>query len=269
MYRALFLLLCVVSFGLGQTPEATVRAREVLRVGIADKEPNVRREVAIAMSLIRSSDASVEMLKSLTKDKDHLVRQSAIDSLGELGDKKLISVIQPALDDEVPEVVFAAARALFRLGSTEGERVLLAVYEKEEKAKSGLIKAKMRSALRRLKTPQSALFFAVQQGAGFLPVPGVGEGISAVGNMLNDANFSPRATALLIMSTSKSQDFKAALDLAFGDDDWSVRAAAIQLTIKPENARWRPRLVKLLDDSNRKVRYRAAAVHLRLNPKSK
>jgi hypothetical protein len=44
-----------------------------------------------------------------------------------------------------------------------------------------------------------------------------------------------------------------------------MRAAAVQLVTRPKNARWRPRLIPLIDDSSKKVRYRASAVYLRVN----
>jgi len=83
--------------------------------------------------------------------------------------------------------------------------------------------------------------------------------------LLNDENFSPRATALLLLAPDPSADVRMLIEQAFADEDWSLRAAAVQLVTRPQNARWRPRLTPLLDDSNKKVRFRAAAVFLRVN----
>jgi HEAT repeat protein len=93
----------------------------------------------------------------------------------------------------------------------------------------------------------------------------MGEGISAMSALLNDENFSPRATALLLLAADKSADVSALIGQAFLDEDWSMRAAAVQLVVRPQNARWRPRLTPAVDDSNKKVRFRAAAVYLRVN----
>jgi len=82
--------------------------------------------------------------------------------------------------------------------------------------------------------------------------------------MLNDEGFSSRATALLLLSADPSPDVRMAIDQAFLDDDWSMRATAVQLTVRPQNALWRNRLVPLIDDTSKKVRFRAAAVYLRV-----
>lgn len=253
----------------GQTPAPTstltTHARTVLRQGASDKDPETRREVAVALSLISSRDSAVSLLESLARDKDHTVRRAAIDSIGELGDRNLAKLVAPALDDDVPEVVFAAARTLFRLKQPEGRRVLLAILEKEEKAESGFVRGKLRDVLRRMKTPKSALFFVVQQGAGFIPVPGMGSGFSAISAMLADADFSPRATALLMLVSDNSAEVRMIAEQSFNDTDWSVRAAAIQVTALRSDTRGRTHLIPLMDDTSKKVRYRAASVFLRLN----
>jgi HEAT repeat protein len=240
-------------------------ARAVLTQGASDKDPETRREVAVALSLISSKEQASALLESLARDKDHSVRRAAADSIGELGAGTLAKVVVPMLDDDVPEVVFAAARSLFRLNDPEGKRVLMAIVEKEEKAQSSAVRGKMRDVLRKMKTPKSAFFFMVQQGAGFIPVPGMGAGFSAISSMLGDADFSPRATALLLMANDNSKELRTAAEEAFDDSEWSVRAAAIQLTALRSETRWRPHLIRLIDDTNRKVRFRAAAVYLRLN----
>ena len=244
--------------------EMDTRARALLEKG-ASEDPDSRREVAVALSLIATKDPATKLLEALTRDKDYLTREAAVMAVGELGDPKMAKLLEPALEDEVPEVVFAAARGLYRLKDPRGREALVSIVEKETKAKSGFAKAKMREVKRRLKTPKSALFFAVQQGIGFVPVPGLGAGVSAMTSMLADADFSARATSLLMLSSDKSPEIKALIEDGFDDEDWSVRAACVQLTALRNERRWRTRLIPLLDDNNKKVRFRAAAVLLRLN----
>jgi HEAT repeat protein len=83
--------------------------------------------------------------------------------------------------------------------------------------------------------------------------------------MLNDEGFSARATALLLLASDPSPDVRMAIEQAFLDDDWSMRATAVQLVVRPQNARWRNRLIPLIDDSSKKVRFRAASAYLRVN----
>jgi HEAT repeat protein len=242
-----------------------VHALEVLQHAAADRDPDTRRQVALALSLGRAEAPVNTMVEALVKDSDSLVRQAALDTVGELGDRKLAPAAEKALDDEVAEVVFAAARALYRLKDPAGKSMLIAVVEKEQKAESNPMRIKLRNLVRRMKTPRSALFLAVEQGAGFIPAPGLGEGISAMSALLNDDSFSPRATALLLLAGDSSADVRGLIEQAFTDEEWSLRAAAVQLVARPQNARWRSRLAPMIDDSNKKVRFRAAAVYLRVN----
>lgn len=243
---------------------ATYQARAVLAAGAADSDPEVRREVAVAFSLNRSTDASFSTPQSLLADKDYLCREAAIHTVGQLGDRKLAGLVRPALEDEVPEVMFAAARALHQLGDPDGKKALIEIIDREQKAQSNFLRGKLRDVARRLKTPKSALLFATEQGIGFAPVPGLGEGYSALTAMLTDVDFSPRAAALMALASVRSADSRKMVDQAFSDEDWSMRAAAIQLMISWNDRAWRTRLVPLLADSNKKVRFRAAAVYLRL-----
>ena len=266
IFTAMVLLWCHVP-ARGQKPDTapTAHALEVLRLGAADRDPDTRRQVAFALSLSRTSAPMNSLVEGLVKDNDSLVRQAALDSVGELGDRKLAPAAAAALNDDVAEVVFAAARALYRLHDPAGKSTLVEVVEKEQKAGSNPLRIKLRTMIRRMKTPRSALFLAVEQGAGFIPVPGMGAGVSAMSALLNDENFSPRATALLLLADDTAPDVRMLIEQAFADDDWSMRAAAVQLVTRPGNVRWRTKLAPLLDDSNKKVRFRAAAVYLRVN----
>ncbi|PWU00970.1 MAG: hypothetical protein C5B51_24070 [Terriglobia bacterium] len=243
---------------------AAPQARAVLEKGSADPDPDTRREVAVALSLISNRDPSAALLSKLVKDKDALVREAALASIGELRDPKLAASAKDALQDEVPEVVFAAARTLFKLKQPQGKEVLIEVVEKQAKAKSGFIQTKLRDVVRRMKRPRSAMLFVAQQGIGFVPVPGLGEGFSAMNSLVGDTDFSGRATALLVLAPDRSPEVRELIEAAFNDSDWSMRAAATQIASSRNERSWGPKLVPLLDDTNRRVRYRAAASLLRL-----
>src|SRR5262249_32243678 len=236
-----------------------------LEHGAADAEPDVRREVALALGLTSRRDSSTALLVKLAADKDHLVRESALVSIGELKDPKLAKPAENALDDDVPEVAFAAARTLFKLHQPGGKQLLLSVVEKETPAKSNFVRSKIRDVMRRMRRPKSAALFMVQEGIGFVPAPGVGEGFSALTSLVGDPEFSARATTLLVLSSDKSPEVRSAVEQAFNDGDWSMRAAAAQIAASRNERAWRFRLVPLFEDSSKRVRYRAAAAFLRLS----
>jgi hypothetical protein len=149
-------------------------AWDVLEQGADNPDPDVRREVAVALSLASRRDPSVSLLEKLAADKDYLVREAALVSIGELLDPRLAKAARTALHDDVPEVAFAAARALFRLHDPEGKELLIAIVEKDAPGKTSFARAKLRDATRRMKRPKTAMLFVVQQGIGFVPSRGSG-----------------------------------------------------------------------------------------------
>jgi HEAT repeat protein len=246
-----------------QSPAA--RARAVLQKGASDPDPNTRREVAVALSLIATRDPAASLLQTLIKDKDFLVREAALISVGEVHDIAGIKSAQEALQDDVPEVAFAAARTLYKLKQPEGKQFLIEIVEKDTTAKSDFVHAKLRDVIRRMKRPKSAILFLTQQGIGYVPVPGLGEGFSAMYSLLGDADISARATTLLLLASDKSPEVRRLIEGAFNDSDWSMRAAATQIAAMRNERSWRQRLIPLFEDTNRRVRYKAAAAFLRLS----
>lgn len=248
--------------------QSAEQARIVLRDGFVEKSPEKRREVAVALSMVPAKDQVADLLGALAKDKDVLVRQAALDSLVDLGDRTRYPLIKEALQDSVPEVTYAAARALWKIGDPAGAELLEDIFAEEAKAKSNFAKSEMRKVMRKLKTPQSAMLFIAQKGMVFVPVPGLGAGLSAVSQMLTDEGFSARATSLVLLCQDPKKQASACpsmLDRAFGDEDWSVRAAGVQLAASSRDPAMRGNLESLFGDKSDKVRYRAAAAYLRLD----
>ena len=86
--------------------QSAEQARTVLRDGFVEKSPEKRREVTVALSMVLAKDQVVDLL----------VRQAVLDSLVDLGDRTRYPIIKEALQDPVPEVFYAAARALWKIG---------------------------------------------------------------------------------------------------------------------------------------------------------
>ena len=239
-------------------------SRTVLQKGLADSNPAPRREAAIAMSLMYAVDPVIDNLRSRTSDKDDLVRAASIATLSEIGDRKSIPLLRKALSDDVPEVVFAAARGLLLFKDPLGRSTLVSMVEGETKAESGYVSEKMRGVLRQMKTPKTAVLFAFRQGVGFIPVPGLGQGVSAAEALLIDSDFSGRANAVLSLGRVRDAASDKAVISGLKDEDWSVRAASVQ-SIGLWNQRSHSKLLApLVEDRNEKVRFRAAACYLRL-----
>jgi HEAT repeat protein len=261
-------VLAVLIFSAALAPGAVPAARKARRVltnASTQGDQNARLQLAVALSLVNSSDPSTALLDSLVNDKDYLVREAAIATIGELGAISRAPLIRARLQDDVPEVGFAAARALYKLHQPEGRQVLESIVQKETRAESEYFRERFRSMMRQMKTPKSALLFTVSQGIGFVPVPGVGEGVSAINAILLDENFSARASALGILARDNSAEVTKLILESLSDGDWSVRATAVQALAWRQAPALRDRLVPMFEDRNNKVRYRAAACWLRLD----
>jgi len=240
------------------------QSEEILDTALKDKNPDTRKQAAIALSLVGSTEPFPSQLVSLLDDKDVEVRLSAVASLSELKNSQSIPALHKALNDDVPEVSFAAARSLWALNDPDGKKALLAILSGESKASSGYIAKQKREALRMMHTPKTMFLFAVRTGAGFAPVPGLGQGISSMQALLSDPSVSGRATAALLLEKDKDPQTLAALKEALQDKDWSVRAAAVHALVLRDDPAFQTDITPLLDDKTEAVRLRAAAGFLRL-----
>lgn len=244
------------------------KVRDILNQALHDGNPNTRVEAATAIGLIGPLEPYVGQLQSMvsgaSSDKDAQVRLAAIASLVDLRSAGTLAALRAALNDDVPEVGFAAAKALFVLQDPAGKEALLSVVEGDTKTSSGFFTKQKREALRMMHTPKTMFLFAVTQGAAFAPVPGLGAGIASMQSLLSDPNVSGRAAAVLLLGNQSDAETLKALREALSDKDWSVRAAAVHALALRNDPRLRPEFVPLLDDKKEAVRLRAAAGYLRL-----
>ena len=74
------------------------KCQDSLKQGAADHEPETRKQVALALSLSRTSAPVTPILEILVKDSDYLVRLATLDALGELGDPKLAQLAERGPD---------------------------------------------------------------------------------------------------------------------------------------------------------------------------
>jgi len=241
-----------------------IRAGKLLAEGVADKNPDVRKQAAQSLGLVTTREPYISMLKGMLDDKDVQVRIATATSLGDLRDKGTLPALKKALDDAAPEVSFAAAKALWTLDDPEGKRALLAVLGGESKTSSGFLTSQKRDTLRMFHTPKTLFMFALKQGIGMAPVPGLGEGVSSIQGILSDTGVSGRATAALLLGRDKDPDVLLALREALSDKDASVRAAAAHSIAVRNDPELRKDLTPLLEDKKESVRLRAAAGYLRL-----
>jgi HEAT repeat protein len=258
--------LCI---GFGQTPGASApspqdRARGFLEASLKDKNPDTRKHAVQSLGLVSPREPYLSQLEAMLDDKDVEVRLATITSLVDLKSSRTVPALQKALDSDVPEVSFAAAKALWTLNEPVGRDALVSVLGGETKTSSGFITKQKRDALRMLHTPKSLFLFAVVQGANIAPVPGLGAGVSSLQGILSEPSVSGRATAALLLGADQEPEVLQALQDALTDKDWSVRAAAVHAIALRNDPSLEADLVPLLEDKKEAVRVRAAAGYLRL-----
>lgn len=247
----------------GQTSNEN-RAQTLLNDALGDKNPDTRKQAVQALGLVQPREPYISKVESMLDDKDVEVRVATITSLIDLWNNRTVDALKKALDDDVPEVSFAAAKALWTVDEPSGREALLSVLSGETKTSSRFITKQKREALRMLHTPRTLFLFSVHVGAAFAPFPGLGAGVSSVQGILSDPSVSGRAATALLLSTDKDPQVLSALKDALTDKDWSVRAAAAHAIALRNDPALQPDLVLLFDDKKEAVRTRAAAGYLRL-----
>jgi HEAT repeat protein len=262
-WASLALLLPAIAFS--QTAASIHdRAASLLENSLKDKNPETRTHAVESLGLVSAAEPWLSELQAMIDDKDVGVRLAAIASLVDLKGIGTVPTLLKALDSNVPEVSFAAAKALWALNEQAGRDALFSVLDRETKSKSGFITKEKRDALRMLHTPQTFFVFAVVESANFAPVPGVGAGVSSLQGILFAPGVSGGAAAALLLSTDHSPEVLQALRNALGDMDWSVRAAAAHAIAVRNDPALEADLIPLFEDKKEAVRVRAAAGYLRL-----
>jgi HEAT repeat protein len=245
-------------------PARVQQCQDILDKALKDKNPDTRKQAAIALSLVGSVEPYPSQLESLLDDKDVEVRLAAIASLTDVKNDRTVPALHKALNDDVPEVSFAAARSLYALNDPDGKKALLSIVSGESKADSGYFAKQKRDALRMMHMPKAMFLFAVKTGASVAPVPGLGAGVSSMQALLSDPAVSGRAAAVLLLEKDKDEQTLIALKDALQDKEWSVRAAAVHAMVLRDDPALQTDIVPLIDDKTEAVKLRVAAGYLRL-----
>ena len=237
----------------------------ILQRALGARNPETRTQAVAALSLASGRGPLFDQLVQMLQDKDVEVRQAVVASLADVKSASATAALHKALEDAVPEVSFAAAKALWARHDRAGRDALLAVLEGESKTSSNFFSKQKREALRMMHTPRTTFLFAVRQGAVFAPVPGLGQGIASMQGILASSAVPGRATAALLLGADRDPATIEALRDALSDKDSSVRAAAVHSISLRNDPALKKELEPLLEDDNEPVRLRAAAGYLRLS----
>jgi HEAT repeat protein len=215
--------------------------------------------------MIGRHEAVVKRLVAALQDKDVQVRITTIRALQDMNSPDTLPALEKTLkEDGVPEVRFVAAKALYALQDPAGRKALMDVYEGKVSTGSNFFKKQTRGLMREFRSFQSGSMFIVSQGIGYVPLPGVGQGFSAITDLVSDPDLSAKASVLLLLAKNKDPESLELIKKGLTDSDWSVRASAVQLIATMAKTDLRESLVPLFEDKKVKVRFRAAGAYLHL-----
>ena len=245
-----------------ETP--TERAWRILTEGVNAKKFSDRIIALKAMADLGPNPKGVRLLGALLKDRDPDLRAQAATTLGAMKSRVALPALRVALNDEAPQVSFAAAKSLWQLGDNAGRRVLLDVLQGDKGTKDGFVASHKREAKHELEDKKALVAMGAEKGAGeFLPGP-LGMGVGLAKQQFSGTD-PARADCADLLSRRPDKTTMLALRAALMDRDWSVRtAAAVALgkLARPGTQQW---LEYALDDGKAAVRDAAAVGILRMS----
>jgi HEAT repeat protein len=256
----LFVFFLTAGFLFGQTPDEV--AWQIVDHGIHEGNPIKRRQAVLAMNLVLPQPRPVALIIGALDDKDAGVREAACATLGEMKARTAIAKLQIAIADPVPEVTFAAAKALYSMGDPLGTRALIAILTGEQSDSSGFLSGSIRSMKLKLHDPKALMMIGIKEGSGFAGPFGMG--VPLAEGLLKDNQASGKTVAALLLADDKSPQSLAALKDALTEKNWTVRAAAARAVGKRNAAALYDNVTMLLDDKRDEVQFSAAATLIRL-----
>lgn len=243
----------------GLAPAATSHnqtALETLEGALQSKNSETRKDAVEALRLAGSKYQS--RLQAMMQDKDSQVRLAAVAGITDA------ATLRQALDDNSPEVRFAAAKKLYSMNDPAGEQALLRVLNGDTKTSSGFVAGEKQEAKHTVQTPKALMMAAVKGSALLSPVPGTGVGVSMAEKATKNQGAANRAATAVLLGKANNPEVIAALEKALTDKDAHIRAAAIHAIAMSNNGSLAKDAEGLLNDKNRTVRLHAAAAYLRL-----
>jgi HEAT repeat protein len=256
----LLAMLLLTGCAFGQTSDEI--GWRILEHGAHDGNPIKRRQTILAMGWLRPQVRAVKLIEGGLTDKDTGVREAACATLGEIKSRESIPKLQKALGDPSPEVIFAAAKALYNMGDSTGREVIIAVLLGEQSDASGFLSSSMRSMKLKLHDPKQLLMMGVREGAGFAGPFGMG--VPLAEGLLKDNQASGKTVAALLLANDHTSESLQALRQALMDKNWTVRAAAARAAGIRDAMPLYDDVAKLLGDERDEVQFSAAGTVIRL-----
>jgi HEAT repeat protein len=249
-------------------PKLSARDRAWLMLirGASDEKAEKRIEALSALGTVRRNREAEKFLENALRDEDRDVRQMSATTLGEMRSRNSIPKLKQALEDEAPEVVFAAARSLWMMGEKNGRGVLVEVLAGERAAGRGVVSEKMSQMRKMLSSPKGLVLFGVREAVGSVAGPYM-MGMHVVNEFVKDRAVAARVVCANMLATDQSSDAYVTLVEALRDNNWVVRLAAAKALGIRGDRKAIPNLQGNIDDEDEKsaVKLMAAAAIVNLS----
>jgi len=243
--------------------ELTATAWKLLQDALADdKHPDTKTQALAALSTLGSNPRAGQMITGAFTDKDVDVRTAAALAVGQTKNRRLAPALRALLDDKEPQVAFAAATTLWKLGDHSGQDLLSAVVDGDRPGNAGMVHGSMLAANRKLHEPAELAKLGALEGAQVLLGP-FGFGISAYEYMKhNGGGNSPRVIAIENLSQLKTPAVRSEMLGAVTDKDPAVRVAAAKALSSYHDTGVNQALALLFQDTKKPVQLSGAAAYL-------
>jgi len=226
-----------------------------------DKHVAIRIQGLAALGTMGVNARTAKMIETAFADKDVDVRTAAVLAAGQTKNRALIPEIKKLLDDKEPEVAFASASTLWRMGDHAGEGLLMDVVNGDRKAGASLVHGGMHQASREMHDPGAMAKMGAMEGATLLLGP-FGFGITAYEYVKKNGGDSARVLAIEEIAQLHTPDVRSTLLDALTDKDLTVRTAAATALRGEHEPDVQAALAALLGDSKRPVQLAAASSYL-------
>jgi HEAT repeat protein len=246
-------------------PAAPQDAWAILMQGATSAKFRDRSDAISALTILDRDRKAVSVIAEALNDKEETLRVLAATSLGDIKARAAIPRLQDAMNnDKSPQVSFAAAEALWKMGDRAGRDVFYEVLDGEPKVKPGLLKSKMHEARMEMHDPKALALIGVNEASGAFLGP-FSMGVSMVEEYAKNNGTSIQALCAQLLAADDTHETVDELTYALGDKNWTVRAAAARSLAKLNVRAALPQLKDMMaEDKSQPARFAAAAAVIRL-----
>ncbi len=244
----------------GAIENAALREKSwtMLANGAESKDYKKRALAVQAMGTMKQESRAVRLMESALDDNIPAVREAAAKALGEIHATSAIPKLEEALTDNDLTVGLAAAGALVAMKNEAGYGAYYEVLTGRRKTGETL----PQEAMSTLRDHNKLVTLVVEQGITFAPFGGYGLAAWQALHMNNPAPV--RAMAALALVNDKDPKSVEALEAATRDKEWIVRAAALKAMGLRNDPSLVSKMEPSLSDKSDAVRFAAAASILRV-----